>query len=206
MASNFFASAGAFAYRALWAASSSVRTASSSADGRPGEDRLEGERQTLGVGLAAFRQNSFGKHPGRFDVLRVVQQLQGLERRIAAVAPAAGLFAVRRVEVGHVRRRGGAFEEGVQRPAIDRVALVALVEPGVRSRVRDRLPDVIRLVRLHALAAECEVQAGRRRRGRCRALARRRGGSGGRGRGNGFRGRFRSTRPSPLTIFGTPSK
>ena len=58
-----------------------------------------------------------------------------------------------RVEVGQERGRGGALDEHVEAAAVQRFAVVLQVVARVAVAVADRLPDVRRLVRLHAAAA-----------------------------------------------------
>ena len=55
----------------------------------------------------------------------------------------------------------GALEERVEAAAVERVARVLLVVAGVAAAEADRLPDVRRLVRLHALAAHRAGSSGR---------------------------------------------
>ena len=91
-------------------------------------------------------------------MLHVIHELERLERRVAALAARAELLARRRVERGHEWRRRGALEERVDAAAIERVAFVLLVFARVAADESDRLPDVRRLIRVHAFAAHLRIE------------------------------------------------
>ena len=112
--------------------------------------QIERLRRIAGAGL----QRVLGEHARRLDELRVVQHHQRLERGIGALAAEAGGLARRRIEHLHGRRRRGALPEGVEAAAIERLAAVALVIASVAAGHRDRLPHALRLIRLHARAAD----------------------------------------------------
>src|SRR4051812_43287159 len=90
-------------------------------------------------------------------MLNVIHELQRLQRRVAAIAEGADRFAIRHVEVRQKRRGRRALEERIETAAVQRRAVLALEETRVRSREAHGLPDVRRLVRLDALAADFEI-------------------------------------------------
>ena len=106
---------------------------------------------------AAFGDDAFGERSRGFEVLDVVEELEGLHRRVAAFAAGAALFAVGRVEVAHEGRRGGALEEAVKAAAVERRAVVLQVVARVAVAVADGFPDVWRLVGAHTATAHFEI-------------------------------------------------
>src|SRR6185369_17025499 len=89
-----------------------------------GQDGAVGEGDAVFWSFATVGEDAFTEGAGGFEVLRVVHQLQGLQRRVAPFAASARLFAVGGVKVAHEGRRSGPLEERVDTAAIDRAAMV----------------------------------------------------------------------------------
>ena len=90
-------------------------------------------------------------------MLHVVHELKGLQGSVGAVTPDARRLAGGHVEVFHERVGGGALQEGVEGASIEVGSRVLLVVARVGTTEGERLPDVRRLVGVHALAAEVEI-------------------------------------------------
>ena len=107
--------------------------------------------------VAGLLERALGKSAGGFDVLNVVQEHQGLQRRCRGWPCDGADFSVRGVEGDHVRRREGAFPIRVERAAIEFFAVVLLEclrGCGRAAVVTDFAPQVARRVRIDARAAE----------------------------------------------------
>ena len=128
---SLVAAAGFCLNLAHWVSKIRVRISSSCGSRSAGRAKLEGKGQPLGRRGAAFLQNPLAEHAGRLDVGRIVQQHQGLQRRIGARPGVGADFAIGGVERHHRRIGQGPLPVGVNSATIeiDAVALHVALRP-----------------------------------------------------------------------------
>ena len=99
------------------------------------------------------REDPLREAAGGFEVLGIIHQLQGLQRSVAAFPPTAELLAIGGVKITHEGRGRRPFQEGINAAAVQSRAVILQVKPRVAVGISHRLPDVRRLVTVHALAS-----------------------------------------------------
>ena len=140
----------------------------------------------LVVVAPAFEQRPLGQLAGGFDVRRIVQQHQRLQRRVGPAAAHGAGLAVGRVEGRQRRRRHGPLPERVHAAAVEiRRRGSARTSAPEKPRRTPSLPTARRLIRLDARPADLVVEQAARRPARCRGSSRPAAGTAGRARAGG---------------------
>ena len=124
---------------------------------------------------ASLADDAGGEDPGGLDVGRVVQEDEGLERRVRPRPLDDAFLAGRGIEGQQAGMQEGALPVRVQAAA---VLVFALVGDVVALGEIEEDPVARRLIGLDAGPADLARRAGRSRPGRCRGPARRRAGTG----------------------------
>src|SRR5207302_94269 len=81
--------------------------------------QLKSKINALTIGFAPIAQRALRQRARSFNVGRIVEKRQGLQRRIGHRSPGCAFFAVRRVEQSQRRRGDGALPNGVQPAAVE---------------------------------------------------------------------------------------
>ena len=114
------------------------------------------------IGILLRQKNDLRGVSGRFDVLRIVEQYQGLKRSGRRLTTGRTSLTTRRIEGEHARGRSGASPKGVHAAAIEPFALglrVGLARPGL-------FPYSGGLIRHHARSSDFGDQQARNGQGR----------------------------------------
>ena len=119
---------------------------------RPAQGEAE-EQSNLRVRLGRAVKDVGGEHAIRLDELRIVQQLERLQRRVRDLSPYGAGVAIRKIEELQLRRQRIPFDEGIETSAVKVVWSERL---GRRiAVVGDALiPDAFRLIRIDAWATD----------------------------------------------------
>ena len=137
----------------------------------PARQQPEREGDPIARARAAFGHHPLGDRARGFEILRIVEQHQRLQRRVRALAGDGAEQPFGRVEVDRRRRRRRPLPDGVEAAAIEIVALAFDVVRRVPRR--ERFPQAGRLIRIDARSADRRGPSGRSPRARRRGSARR---------------------------------
>ena len=115
------------------------------------------EFEDAGDGVGGF-QSPGGETAGRFDKLKVIHELESLQRGVGDFSLDRADFARGSVKVGHDGWAGRPFVDGVDAAAVEVGSGSLLVLFGVGNIDRNGAPDAIWLVRRDGWAADLGIE------------------------------------------------